>query len=187
MLDWLPEQLGRGMALVGHAEGIYPLAPAWMPADRPIVDPQTITFLPLETLSGRITHADGRPAAGVTVSVSGQGPADGRGGNQWNGSAVTDAGGRYQLQALSEQVYVVAVNGKEWAAPYRAGLVVHAGKPVAGVDFVLGRRDTAAWPRDRRNGRTSPRRRVGSGSTSLSPWGRTKSGSRGKPTILKPR
>ena len=28
---------------------------------------------------------------------------------------------------------------KEWAAPYRADIVVHAGKPVDGVDFVLGR------------------------------------------------
>ena len=28
---------------------------------------------------------------------------------------------------------------KEWAAPYRADFIVHAGKPVDGVDFVLGR------------------------------------------------
>ena len=60
----------------------------------------TITFLPVETLSGRITHADGRPAAGVVVSVSGQGPADGRGGNSWNAvEPVTDADGRYQVKA----------------------------------------------------------------------------------------
>jgi RNA polymerase sigma factor (sigma-70 family) len=138
VLDWLPAPLGNGMALSGYAEGLYDLQPAWIPGDRP-VDSVTITFLPVETLSGRVTHADGRPAAGVRVSVSGHGPADGRGGNAWNGLALTDADGRYRVKALSEQVYVVAVKGKEWAAPYRADVVVHAGKPVDGVNFVLGR------------------------------------------------
>ena len=106
----------------------------WVRGDRP-VDLVTITFLPDETLSGRVTHADGRPAAGVLVSASGNGP--GRSG--CNRATRTDADGRYAMQVESEQAYVVAVNGKEWAAPYRADFIVHAGKPVDGVDFVLGR------------------------------------------------
>jgi RNA polymerase sigma factor (sigma-70 family) len=138
VLDWLPERLAGGVGLSGQSDALYPVQPAWIPGDRP-ADEVTITLLPFETLSGRIAHADGRPAAGVPVEVSGQGPANGRGGNAWKGSALTDADGRYQFKALSEQVYVVLVHGKEWAAPYRADVVVHAGKPVDGVDFVLAR------------------------------------------------
>ncbi len=152
VLDWLPERLGRGMAVAGHAEGIYPLAPAWMPADRPLLirrrsrssrSRRSRAALPTPTadprrVSGFRYPARDRPmAAGEITGTAQPSPMP---------AAVTSC------RRCSEQVYVVAVNGKEWAAPYRAGLVVHAGKPVAGVDFVLGRADTAARPRDRRNG-----------------------------------
>ena len=138
VLDWLPEVFWNEIQLGTYAEGLSAFDRPLIERNRP-VDLVTVTFLPLETLSGRITHADGRPAAGIVVAVSGQGPANGRGGNHWNEWFVTDADGRYQFRAPAEQVYVIAVHGKEWAAPYRAGVVVHAGKPVDGVDFVLGR------------------------------------------------
>ena len=74
VLDWLPEDLcGKGldwtctpkasMRSSGSGSG---------PTGR--LNCCTITFLPVETLSGRVTHADGRPAAGVLVSASGQRP-----------------------------------------------------------------------------------------------------------------
>jgi RNA polymerase sigma factor (sigma-70 family) len=137
VLDWLPEHC-ENMLLASHAEGLYALTDAWIRGDRP-VDPLTITFLPLERLSGRVTHADGRPAVDTRVTISGFGPVFHNGPAHSYVSALTDADGRYQFNAQSEQVYVVTANGKEWAAPYRAGIVVHAGKPVDGVDFVLGR------------------------------------------------
>jgi len=39
----------------------------------------------------------------------------------------------------SEQAYVITVGDDKWAAPYRTDIVVRAGKPVEGVNFVLGR------------------------------------------------
>lgn len=140
VIDWLPPQLQGGFQLGTHAENLYSFnnSGVLVSPNRPI-EPVTITFLPVEKLSGHVKFADGRPAAGIEVSISGRGPADGRGGNQWNASATTDADGRYQIDALSEQVYVVAVDGKEWAAPFKAGIVVHAGKPLDNVDFVVGR------------------------------------------------
>jgi hypothetical protein len=43
------------------------------------------------------------------------------------------------MRVYSEQVYVIAVTDKRWAAPYRAGVVVRAGRAADGIDFVLGR------------------------------------------------
>ncbi len=134
VLDWLPEDCVEGFGLDVHAEGLYALERTWVRGDRP-VELCTITLLPVETLSGRVTYADGRPAAGILVSASG----NGAGQSGCNRATRTDADGRYAMQVESEQAYVVAVNGKEWAAPYRADFIVHAGKPVDGVDFVLGR------------------------------------------------
>jgi len=134
VLDWLPQDFGRAMGFGARAEGLYALGPIWIMADPP-TDLLTVTFLPVETLSGRVTHADGRPAPGVPVSTSGRGPDN----TACNRSTRTGADGRYTLQVDSEQAYVVAVHGKEGAAPYRADIIVHAGKSVDGVNFVLGR------------------------------------------------
>src|SRR6185369_3127481 len=93
----------------------------------------TINLLPLEELSGRVTHADGTPAAGIHVSTQGHGAGQ----NTFHRVALTDAEGRYKFKAFSEFAYVVAVTDEKWAAPYRAGIVVRPEKPVTGVDFVL--------------------------------------------------
>jgi hypothetical protein len=92
-------------------------------------------WVPRERLSGRVTHVDGRPAAGILVSASGRGSGD----RAYAGSARTDADGRYQMRVYSEQGYVIAVTDDRWAAPYRAGVVVRAGKSAYGINFVLGR------------------------------------------------
>jgi hypothetical protein len=90
---------------------------------------------PMERLSGRVIHVDGRPAAGILVSANGQGSGD----RAYAGSARTDADGRYQMRVYSDQSYVIAVTDDRWAAPYRAGVVVRAGRAVDRIDFVLGR------------------------------------------------
>jgi hypothetical protein len=90
---------------------------------------------PKERLSGRVTHTDGRPAAGIFVSANGRGSGD----RACAGSTRTDADGRYQMTVYSEQVYVIAVNDDRWAARYRAGVVLRAGQSADRIDFVLGR------------------------------------------------
>ena len=55
-----------------------------------------------------------------------------------SGGARTGADGRYSLRVNSEQAYIVTATKEGLAAPYRADVVVRAGKPVEGVDLVLG-------------------------------------------------
>src|SRR5262249_54075146 len=85
---------------------------------------QRVIWRPKDPLSGRVTHADGRPGAGILVLANGRGSGD----RACAGSTRTDADGRYQMRVYSEQVYVIAVNDDRWAAPYRAGVVLRAGQ-----------------------------------------------------------
>jgi RNA polymerase sigma factor (sigma-70 family) len=135
VIDWLPKQFVNAIPILSDHEDYFAQEeqPAIM-ADKPIEE-MTIVFLPKEKLSGRVTHADGRPAAEITIAVEGSGA----GINPFRGSARTDADGRYALKVYSEHAYIVAVQNKNCAAPYRSGIVVRAGKPVDGVDFVLSK------------------------------------------------
>jgi protocatechuate 3,4-dioxygenase beta subunit len=134
-LDWLPGRFERALQIIIRS-GDYSTRDAvtYLSADDP-ADELTITLLPIERLSGRVTHADGRPAAGILVSADGRGP----GNRTFYGAARTGADGRYTMSVYSEQAYVIAVTDDRWGAPYRAGVVVRADKSVDGIDFVLGR------------------------------------------------
>jgi thiol-disulfide isomerase/thioredoxin len=133
VIDWLPAKTARSWTIMYHAENQYALDHAFfIPANDP-KEEITINLLPIEELSGRVTHADGRPAEGIIVNAQGKGG----GSNDCRASAKTGADGRYKLRAFSEQAYVVAIADKEWTAPYRADIVVRAGQPVTGIDFVL--------------------------------------------------
>jgi hypothetical protein len=134
VLDWLPRQFELSLPIMTRCEGYSALEHySSITADKP-ADELTIQLFPREELAGRVTHAGRQPAAGILVLIRGQGA----GSNSFQGTARTDDQGRYQLKVDSEQVYIVAVSDTAWAAPYRAGLVVRAGKPVHGVDLVLG-------------------------------------------------
>lgn len=135
VLDWLPERFEQALPILVNSEGYYAADHATSIQAGDPAGELTLTLLPVERLSGRVTHADGRPAAGLLVSAQGQGS----GHHIFRGGARTDADGRYSLRVYSEQAYVVAVTDATWAAPYRAGVVVRAGKPVDGVDFTLAR------------------------------------------------
>ena len=110
--------------------------PIWIMA-KPPTDLVTVTLVPAETLSGRVTHSDGRPAAGIVVSASGQGPGNSR----CNRSASTDTDGRYAMDVTSEHAYVVRVDNRQWAAPYRADVLVRAGN--------LSRMPISCWDEQR--------------------------------------
>jgi protocatechuate 3,4-dioxygenase beta subunit len=134
-LDWLPARLEGRFSIVTSTTTYYPPEHAMVvPDDRP-VEEVTVLLLPYETLSGRVTTADGVPAADVLVRADGQGA----GSNSFHGSAVTGPDGRYAIRVHSEQAYILAATKGGLAAPYRADLIVRAGKPVADADLVLGR------------------------------------------------
>jgi hypothetical protein len=135
VLDWLPERFERELPITVRLRDHYTRDDLTSIHAGDTTEELTITLLPMERLSGRVTHADGRPAAGILVSADGRGS----GNSAYYGGARTDADGRYQMKVYSEQVYVIAVTDDRWGAPYRAGVIVRAGRAVGGVDFVLGR------------------------------------------------
>ncbi len=136
VFDWLPKRQLNSVLFQARVEGHYPLEQtvSWLTQDKSPPE-LIISMLPTERLSGLVRHADGQPAADIQVTAAGAGA----GGNGFRGSTRTAADGRYTLQVHAEQAYVVAVSDERWGAPYRSDVIVHAGKPVTGIDFVLGR------------------------------------------------
>ena len=133
-IDWLPARAEHGFSILSSSSTHYsPENAAYLPADKP-VDEVTIAFLPCEQLSGQVTTADGRPAAGVALTVQGQGA----GSKSFHNETTTDSEGRYALKVYSEQAYIITASKDDMAAPYKSGLLVRAGKPVGGVNLVLG-------------------------------------------------
>jgi hypothetical protein len=136
LLDWLPEEFEQALPIMASVSDKYYAREHYtaIQADKPASE-LTIELLPLEKLSGLVTHADGSPAAGATVTVRGQGTSH----NGFQGATTTDGDGRYQLKVYSEQAYLVRAGDEKLASPVRSDIVVRAGKPVGGVDLVLGR------------------------------------------------
>jgi len=134
VFDWMPARYKNQLVFISHSDRYYAIDHSARLEDDDKTGELTIELLPFERLSGRVTHADGTPAAGIAVRAQGQGA----GHNSFGGTAKTDAEGRYSLQVHAEQAYVIAIVDQKWAAPYKGGLVIRAGKPADGVDFVLG-------------------------------------------------
>jgi protocatechuate 3,4-dioxygenase beta subunit/thiol-disulfide isomerase/thioredoxin len=134
VIDWLPRDFVGMIGISVSSDDFYPPNHAtWIAADKPVTELK-LTLYPLERLSGRVTRADGRPAEGVLVVVEGNGAGDA----VFHGAVRTGADGRYSLKVNSEQAYIITASKDDQAAAYRAGLVVRAGRPVEGVDLVLG-------------------------------------------------
>jgi hypothetical protein len=134
VLDWLPKEVHQGYSIIYRAENHFAHDHTFfIPADQP-VEELTINLLPLAELKGRVTHADGSPAAKIAVHAQGQGAGQ----NRFLGMAATDADGRYKLRVYTEQAYVITAGNKTWAASYRGDVVVRAGQQPDDVDFVLG-------------------------------------------------
>jgi thiol-disulfide isomerase/thioredoxin len=133
-IDWLPAHAEGQFSIIAYAPDYFaPDHAKWFPVDQP-VEEVTIALLPYERLAGRVTTADGRPAADVTISVEGSAASH----SHFPGETRTDADGRYVLRVQSETAYILTASKDDMVAPYRSGIVVRAGKPVEGVDLVLG-------------------------------------------------
>ncbi len=134
-LDWLPTRAEGMFSIISpFSSSWYPSEHAtWFPSDKP-ADEVTIIHFPYEQLSGRVTTADGRPAAEAVLTVQGQGAGE----NEFRGRTRTGADGRYTLGVYSEQAYIITASKAEMIAPYKSGVVVRAGKPAGNIDLVLG-------------------------------------------------
>ena len=97
--------------------------------------PVTAKLTRTVAIRGRVVGLDGKPAAGIKVGAVGTG----QGADSGYGQATTAADGSYEMQVSAREAYAVFVDDKDWAAPTRLDVVVREGKPVDGVDFMLGR------------------------------------------------
>ena len=117
VLDWLPADAVNRIPLNVSAEGFGP-ARTFVPtgdesdADSPGFDPtatpeaQAVTLQPAATFAGRVTHADGSPAAGVMVRAEGQ---------NWHldttdyerDTAFTGPDGRWEMEVRGDASYLV--------------------------------------------------------------------------------
>jgi RNA polymerase sigma factor (sigma-70 family) len=87
----------------------------------------------LERLSGKVTYADGKPAAGIVVRADGAAYTfDG-----FRGETKTRPDGTYELRIAPNQVYLVVVIDKNWAADPQTGFAALPKAPLPNKDFVL--------------------------------------------------
>jgi hypothetical protein len=107
----------------------------------------TLVLDRLEVLRGRVTHANGVAAPGITIKAAGDGyEFDGF----W-GETKTDADGQYELHVAPNLLYLVAVVDNNFAAEPHTGFAVFPKTPVLVDDPAMGVR-----------ARASPRRKIDS-------------------------
>jgi RNA polymerase sigma factor (sigma-70 family) len=133
-LDWLPARQSAGLQLLAGSDDYCSVERFAAVPDDKTTDPVTIALYKLQTVSGKITRADGQPAAGARVDIHGQGSAKAMSFIQ---AVRTAADGRFKAMVFPEQIYVIAATDGTMAAPYRAGIRIRAGESVKGIDFVL--------------------------------------------------
>jgi beta-lactamase regulating signal transducer with metallopeptidase domain len=83
---------------------------------------------------GRVTAADGSPAAGILVQAEGCGYTN----HYCREYARTAADGTYSIDVYPEQEYIYAVVDPDRAAANITGITMHENQPRSGLDFRLG-------------------------------------------------
>lgn len=131
VFDWVPAELEGGVMFgaAGGEEFHTAASAGFQPGTEGDVTMRLVRRVPI---AGRVTHADGRPAAGVTVRAEGRGLTD----RDDRGDARTAADGTYRILVAPEAAYVVAVLEEQAVSDHRV-VIVRKGKPAAGVNLSL--------------------------------------------------
>ncbi len=102
----------------------------------------------LVQIAGKVTHSDGKPAAGIMIEAEGMGTDLSR------CYARTAEDGTYRVKVRPNNSYIVAVADDQWAAASRTGVVLRDGETRENLDFRLSqgtlihgtiRVDTESW------------------------------------------
>jgi len=102
------------------------------PAEHP--DGRKKTLLTrLVSMSGRVETPDGSPAAGIKIKVNGAN----YGHDGFHGDVTTKEDGSFELMVSPDQLYMLAVMDKKWAAPAVDGFVVRPDSIVTDIEFKL--------------------------------------------------
>jgi len=97
---------------------------------------KTIVLYRPRKVAGIVRYPDGTPAEGITIKYEGNNLTY----DYKQGSAKTNADGRYEMDIEAEAAYILAVVNKDWAAPAYNPLVINAKTPpeeLQSLDFTL--------------------------------------------------
>ena len=129
--DVIPIDNTRRINFWARAEGYFS-------PERHIFDPASkesevvARLVPLVRIAGRVTGADGRPAADIEVHAVSDGYSD----DSFREMKRTDAEGQFEFRAYSDQYYQLTAGNREWASP-AVNKIVLAGTPVDDIELKL--------------------------------------------------
>ncbi len=95
--------------------------------------PLVLVLEKLVAVTGSVSFADGKPAAGISVTAVG---AD-YGFDNFNGSIESDDTGKFRLMVKPDMLYMFGIFDNQWGAPPIDGVVVRPDQPADDIDFVL--------------------------------------------------
>lgn len=129
--ELIPADNSRGVTFWVDAEGFSRKRVEFDPSKD--ANELVARLLPLVSVSGEVKHADGRPASGISVSVSGAGYSM----DHFRESVASDAEGRFSLQVDPDQYYQFSAGNREWASA-AVNRIVLADRPVDDLEIQLG-------------------------------------------------
>ena len=129
--DWFPAWQKSTVTIWPHANGYAQTRGSYEPTTgKGKAEVQLARQIPLR---GKVTFPDGKPASDIYVSAFGAGYSN----DDFRGGGTTDEYGRYEIMATPDQIYMLTIHGKEWAAPSQSGFAVLPGEEVEEHDFVV--------------------------------------------------
>jgi hypothetical protein len=122
--------------------------PDYAMSDRPSFDPNStsdeirVVLLQKEPVRGNVSFPDGRPAAGATVTVAGEG----FGSESYDGETICDERGQFEIRVTPEMFYVFVATSGRFVSPRRT-CVVRAEMPIEPLKLVVqpGARVYGRW------------------------------------------
>jgi beta-lactamase regulating signal transducer with metallopeptidase domain/protocatechuate 3,4-dioxygenase beta subunit len=132
VFDWIPTWDKQSIVFWPHGGDRWTTNRIeWKPGKDSAV--KVVRLQRLVPVRGQVRHADGRPAADVTIETMGNHPDYEPG----VGFTRTDDEGRFEIPLPPYQTYLIAVYDNRWTAAPRAGIVVKPDTPIEDIDFQL--------------------------------------------------
>ena len=132
---WFPSRFERGIPILIRSDEWH--APTWPNLLAGAVERRlTYRLRRMVPISGSVVDADGQPAAGIRVSIAGQGGNDR---DDHRSTVATDADGRYEALVPPQLTYIIAVEDDEWTSENLMDVPVYQNEPRDGLDLTLFR------------------------------------------------
>jgi len=127
---WIPDQLERRVSFqINHPEYHCPQPPYFESASSDM----TARVLRVATVRGKVTLADGSPAAGVHLQGEGRGNTS----EYFRDHTMTREDGSYEFKIYPDQSTIIAVTDTYYAAKSQKDILLKEGQSRDNVDFVV--------------------------------------------------